>query len=154
MQGTTERQQGGDVDDRATAAREHAGQRRAREPHRRPHVDADQPVGEVRFELGEGAVAPEAGVVDEQIDARVLVEALHYPLQLGGLGEVGSQHLDGDPGLRLQARGQRLQALATPRDDHEVAAVVRKAFRESRAYARRRAGDEGDAMFGFHPGPP
>ena len=64
----------------------------------RPHHDVEPGllVGEVVVE--EGALEPEAGVVDEQVDRpHVVLEAGAHPAGRRPVGQVGHEHLDGRP---------------------------------------------------------
>ncbi len=113
-------------------------------------MDADEPVAEVRLELGEGPVAAEAGVVDEQVDAVAGVEAVLDGEQLLRIGEVGRQYLGGYAGRVLELVGKGLEALAPPRDEDHVVAVVGEPLGERRTDTGRGACHESYATVGVH----
>ncbi len=113
-------------------------------------MDADQPIGEIRLQLGEGSVPAEAGVVDEQVDAVAGVEPFLDGQQLAGVGEIGRQHLGRHARRVLELVGESLEALAAPRDQDNIVAVVGEAVGERRPYAGRGARHEGNATIRVH----
>ena len=78
----------------------------------------------------------------ERLDRRVVAQLGLDRFEIGGLGEIGAQHLDADAGLALQPLGERFEPRAVARHEHEIMAALGETVGVDRADAGRRAGDE------------
>jgi hypothetical protein len=74
-------------------------------------VDRGKAVGDASLDLGKGAVAGKAGVVDEQVEPTLPGDPILDEEELLGIREVGDKEVDSDTGLGLQTGGQRLQSV-------------------------------------------
>ena len=83
-----------------------------------------------------------ACVVDQHADAGVVTQPRLDFFEVGGVGQVGLQHVDGDAGFGPQALGQRFEAGDVARHQHEVVAAVGEAVGVGRADAAGGAGDK------------
>ena len=113
------------------------------EAHHRSDEDVEHLLLGVEITADEDLVHPEAGVVDEQVDGpRRVGEPRLDRRELGAIAQVGDEHLDRDPVPLLELGGEGREALAVPRDEHEVVAPRRGLPCELRADPRRTARDE------------
>ena len=76
-----------------------------------------------------------AGVVHEQADGHVVVQACDYRLEIARINEVGSEHVDAAAGLFAQAIGQGVQPRLIARGHHEIVATPRQPVGVDRADA-------------------
>jgi hypothetical protein len=108
------------------------------QPHDGDDVDPDLALLAVDGEVGEVAVGPEPGVVDEEVDGAAGVgEAGLDGGQLVRVGEVGAQHLDPHGGARLgDLGGQLLEPLGVTSDDDQVSAFFRQLQGDGAANSR------------------
>ena len=117
-------------------------------------MDRGEAVGDARLDLGKGAIAGKAGVVDQKIELLLPDDPLLDKQELLRIREVGDEDFDGCAGLGPKAGGQRLQTLPPAGDDQYVATICREALRERRSDTRRSAGDQGQLAAGLHCEPP
>ena len=104
-------------------------------------------VGEVVVE--EGALEPEAGVVDEQLDRpHVVLDAGAHPAGRLAVGQVGHEHLDGHPVAHPQPGRELVEAAPVTGHEDEVGALPGESFGEGAADAGGGAGDECSAHGG------
>jgi hypothetical protein len=90
----------------------------------------------------EFARRPESGVVHQDLDTGA--EAVGDRGPVGGVGEVGAQHIDVGTGLGAQLRCQALEPVGVARDQDQVVAVHCVTAGETLTEPGRRSGDQGD----------
>ena len=134
---------GGDDEDIAVAALDHAREVEARE------VDDGDDVYLHHFELAgqvgavKVAVGTEAGVVDKQVEVYSLPRGEGEDfVGSGGAGEVGGAELDADVVQRLDVRGKLLESVAAACGEDKVSAASGELEGESSSDASAGAGDE------------
>src|SRR5699024_10277982 len=92
----------------------------------------------------------EAGVVDEDVDGVVGGgEAVGDALLGGAVGEVGGERLHLDAELATQLRGDLVEAIGVPRDQHESRPTARERSGEGGPDACGAAGDQGPMHGGY-----
>ncbi len=78
----------------------------------------------------------EAGIVDENLDGRVLTQTVLDQAPVGGIGQVGAKDLHLPAGRGGDLAGNRVQAFRVTGHQDEVEATTRQAFRVNRPDAR------------------
>jgi hypothetical protein len=126
----------GHIDDPAPASLDHRRQRGVRELHDRQHVETNFPGLGLSREIGELAVGPHTGVVDEEIHGRLrrLEPRLDHSQPLLR-GQVARKHLDRGAVLLLERLCELLEPGLVASDDHQVVAASRERARERGADA-------------------
>ncbi len=99
-----------------------------RQPHGRDHV---QPVhlflaADVGFE--KESVRAEAGVVDQQAEARFVADAIGDAIEIGVGGQIGSHEIGGNAIGFRHFGGERAQPILAPRDQQQIVASWPRAF--------------------------
>ena len=119
------------------------------EDAREVHVEHGLPV--IGRELGDGAVAEDGGVVDQEVQpAAPRLHRLHHRADGVGVGDIRGEHVGAVGAQRVQLGGQRLGIRArrpevgVVQHDHRAGGV--EGARHLRADALRRAGDESDLV--------
>ena len=88
---------------------------------------------------------PKAALFTSDVERRALVVAARLdPFELGGIGEVGAEHLGLRAVGRFQLLGERLEATLVACDEHDVVTALGEDAGERFADTRGRAGDESD----------
>jgi hypothetical protein len=100
----------------------------------------------VERDVGEGALAADAGVVDQEVDAGANPRLDR--VQLRRVAHVGDDDVDLHAVGGLELGGQLLEAITPAGDHHEVRTVGRELLGEGPADAARCAGDEGERPAG------
>ena len=92
--------------------------------------------------LDDAAGLRQAGIVDQDADARVNTQAVFHSGEVGVVGQVGLQHFDCNAGGLTQALGQRIQACFVTGDENKVMTATSEAFGIGGAHSGRGAGDQ------------
>ena len=138
-----------DVDDRA--ARLHHAPARLRHPVAAVEVDVDDLAELVGLLARRRVGGPDAGVVDEDVDAPELLDGgVDERLAVLGLGDVGGDR-DRPPARRLDELLGLLQLLDAPRAERDVGAGLSQRLGERHPEARRGSGDDRDLAVQLEP---
>ena len=131
----------GDVDDRPALAWHHGCQRRVGEPQHSAYVQIQLRHLPLHRQLAELARRAEAGVVHQHVDltrTQPLLDERETVLP----GQVRLDRVGGDAVFGRELGGERVEAVLTPGDEHQVVTLSRHLPREPLADAGRCAGDQ------------
>jgi hypothetical protein len=132
---------GGDKDDAAPVALEHARQIGARQPHARHHIDLEETVPVLIWNIEKTLRFENTGIVDEDVDLRKRRQKL---LAAGRSRDVGDNAADLAARHRLRkARDRRIDPRLAPAIEHNFATCRRHTLGNRIANAGSRAGDQG-----------
>ena len=124
---------------------QHRRQRGVRQLHDRGDVDVELRLQHRQIGGPEFAGRAESGVVHQHPHPGG--QPVGHLRAVGGVGQVGGQHLDGRAGLVVQFGGEQLQPVDVAGDQHQVVAVDGVAAGETRAQPGRRSGDQCDGAW-------
>src|SRR4051794_38198849 len=137
----------GDVDDAAPAASAHAGRRELGELEQRPEVHRQHPIECRKVEPLESDLAPDPGIVDENIDGpEIALRACPKLSYRVGVRDVASFRMGRAPHRRYFGHDAVRVVIAVVADDH-IGAFRGEGERDRSADAAAAAGDQRNLAF-------
>ncbi|MNV47980.1 hypothetical protein D3C71_1398660 [compost metagenome] len=132
----------GDIDHRAAAARYETGHCRIGQAHQGGHVEAHHSFHAVDITFHQRRVGADTSIVDQRRDAGIRAQHILDAGKIGRVGQIGCKHSDRTVRLVRDRRGKRLKLVPVAGNEDQVVAARGKTVSIDRADAGGGAGDE------------